>query len=106
MQQPMVAVQHAVMTSDSSQLATGTAMLTFMQFLGGAICVALAQTTFTNSLGLALKQYGAGVNASEVIGVGATTLEGSIPAEDLVGVLKAYNKSLDNVFVSQNVGTS
>jgi len=97
MQQPMNAVQIDV---PADQLSIGTALVVFTQFFGGAVFIALAQTTFTNSLGPALAKFAPSVNAGFVIGVGATSLREAVHADELEGVLMAYNEALTHTFVS------
>jgi len=96
-QQPIIAVQAAV---PASQVSLGTGLVIFSQFFGGAIFVAFAQTTFTNSLGPALKIFAPGVNVEFVINIGATSLRDSVPASELHGVLMAYNQALVHALVS------
>jgi hypothetical protein len=97
MQQPMTAVQTNV---PPELLSVGTALVVFTQFFGGAVFIAFAQTTFTNSLGPALKEFAPNVTAKFVIDTGATNLRNVVPAEVLEGVLMAYSKALTNTFVS------
>jgi hypothetical protein len=93
----MIAVQAAV---PASQISLGTGLVIFSQFFGGAIFVAFAQTTFTNSLGPALKMFAPSVDAEFVINVGATSLRDSVPVSELHGVLMAYNQALMHTLVS------
>jgi hypothetical protein len=93
----MIAVQAAV---PASQVSLGTGLVIFSQFFGGAIFVAFAQTTFTNSLGPALKIFALGVDAEFIINVGATSLRDSVPESELHGVLVAYNQALMHTLVS------
>ena len=97
MQQPLTAVQSSI---PPNQIPVGTALVVFTQFFGGAIFVAFAQTAFTNSLGPALEKFAPGVNAADLINVGATSLRGSVSANELQGVLVAYNQALIHTFVS------
>jgi len=97
MQQPVTAVTAAV---PKNLISVGTALVVFTQFFGGGIFVALAQTTFTNSLGPALAKFAPNVSAAHVISVGATNLRESVPASELNGVLEAYNQALVHTFVS------
>lgn len=97
MQQPITAIQTTV---PASEVSVGSALVVFTQFFGAAIFIALGQTTFTNSLGPALEKYAPAVNAQFVINVGATNLRHAVPADELNGVLMAYNKALMHTFVS------
>lgn len=96
MQQPLTAVQTNV---PAAQLSVGTALVVFTQFFGGAIFIAFAQTTFTNSLGPALREFAPNVSAKFVIDTGATNLRDVVPEGELDDVLMAYNKALTHTFV-------
>jgi hypothetical protein len=100
MQQPLTAVQTNV---PASQISVGTALVVFTQFFGGAVFIAFAQTTFTNSLGPALREFAPNVSAKFVIDTGATNLRDMVPAGELNGVLMAYNKALIHTFVSTSL---
>ncbi|KAN0102744.1 MFS multidrug transporter [Hyaloscypha variabilis] len=102
MQQPMTAVQTNV---PPELLSVGTALVVFTQFFGGAVFIAFAQTTFTNSLGPALKEFAPNVTAKFVIDTGATNLRNVVPAGVLEGVLMAYSKALTNTFYLAVGGT-
>jgi hypothetical protein len=78
----------------------GTALVVFTQFFGAAIFIAFGQTTFTNSLGPALREFSPNVTAKFVIDTGATNLRDVVPAGQLAGVLMAYNQALTHIFVS------
>ena len=62
--------------------------------------MALAQTDFSSSLGVALREYAPGVNETLINSVGATGVRGAVTAEQLPGVLRAYNQAVRNTFVS------
>ena len=94
--QPVIAVQSVLPTS---QTATGSALVLFCQIFGGAIAVAVAQLTLTNSLAPALRQYTPRIDPADIINAGATSVRGVIPAAELGGVLLAYNSALTRVFV-------
>jgi hypothetical protein len=97
MQLPLIAVQTAV---PASQVSIGVALITFNQFFSASIFITLTQTIFVNSLGPALKKFAPAVNTSSVINVGATSLREAVPANELTGVLMAYNEALMHTFVT------
>ncbi|PMD19411.1 efflux pump [Hyaloscypha hepaticicola] len=94
-QQPLTAVQTNVA---ADQISVGIALVVFTQFFGSAIFIAFAQTTFTNSLGPALREFAPNVSAKFVIDTGATNLRDVIGAAELNGVLMAYNQALTHTF--------
>lgn len=90
-------MQANVPPKDAS-LATGNVM--FFQWFGGAILTCAAKTVFTSSIGPALVDAAPGIDASTIIYSGATELKNIVPPDEWYGVLLAYNKAIDNVFVS------
>ena len=96
MQLPLVAVQ-TVLPLD--QVPTGTAVVVFAQTLGGAICIAIAQSVFQNKLIEKVGQYASGIDPAVVIMTGATSIHSKIPAQYLPGVILAYDKALTQVFL-------
>jgi hypothetical protein len=90
----------AIMQLPASQVSIGVALITFNQFFSASIFITLTQTIFVNSLGPALKKFAPAVNTSSVINVGATSLREAVPANELTGVLMAYNEALMHTFVT------
>jgi hypothetical protein len=97
LQQPVNAIQQ---TLPPAKIPVGTSIVVFCQFFGGALFLALAQTDFSSSLGVSLREYAPGVNETLINSVGATGVRGAVTAEQLSGVLKAYNQAVRNAFVS------
>ncbi len=62
--------------------------------------MAFAETSFSSSLKSALRRYAPGVNAELVSELGAVGVRSAVEAEQLPGVLKAYNDAVTNTFVS------
>ena len=90
-QQPIIAAQTVLPLSD---IPTGTATVMFIQILGGALFVAVAQNIFTNKLVEGLSNI-EGLNPQIVVRAGATQLKNLIPDQSLiVPVLKSYNDAL------------
>lgn len=91
----MIAVQNAVSPTDVSP---AMATLTFSQTFGGAIFLALAEVIFAEGLREKIPQYAPTASAERVIGAGATGFRAVVTDEQLFGVLKAYAKSIGEIF--------
>lgn len=76
----------------------GTAMNFFMQQLGGAVFVPVAQNIFTRSL-LANLEGVAGLDTSAILNTGTTDLRKLVPAHELSTVVDAYSYAATRVFV-------
>jgi MFS family permease len=96
MQQPLMAVQTVL---DIKDVPTGTSVLIFLQTLGGALFVSVAQNVFTNKLKDLLTQNVPDLNPEIVLYTGATSLQSSVPAEYLPGVIISYNDALVHAFI-------
>ncbi|KAJ7735121.1 major facilitator superfamily domain-containing protein [Mycena maculata] len=95
MQQPIMAAQTVLSLQD---IPTGTSLIMFMQTLGGALFVSVAQNVFSNKLSSGLASQVPGVDSSIVLSAGATSLRDSISAEFLPAVLAVYNQALISAF--------
>ena len=95
-QQTAVAAQTVLALVD---IPIGTAIMVFVQLLGGAMFVTIAQNVFTNNLvsGI-LAIHIPNVNAKVIVQSGATRLRTEIPSVNLPGVLVAYNAALIKTF--------
>lgn len=89
-----IPVQTAQQHVPKSSLAVGTAVVSFFQFFGGSIFVAVAQTLFSNMLKKYLKLYAPDVDPSLVLGSGATDVRSLVPADQVAGLVKAYNEAI------------
>ncbi|KAK7981304.1 hypothetical protein PG988_003542 [Apiospora saccharicola] len=96
MQQPLMAIQNALELKD---VATGTSIITFLQTLGGAIFVSVAQSVFTNQLIQSLAANVPGLDPNIVLSAGATSLKNSLNPKDLSGLREAYNTALLRAFL-------
>ena len=94
--QPVTAVQ-AVLSPD--EVAIGTSLLAFSQYLGGAIFISAANTLFNNVLVTSLHNFAPHVYAQAVIDAGATGFRNVVTASDLPLVLLAYNRAVVQTFV-------
>ncbi|RYP70410.1 hypothetical protein DL769_004968 [Monosporascus sp. CRB-8-3] len=96
MQQPLMAVQTVL---DIRDVPTGTAVVVFLQTLGGALFVSVGQTVFTNKLVQKLPVNVPGLNPTILLNAGATNLQHSVPAEYIPGVILSYNDALTKTFL-------
>lgn len=96
MQQPMMAVQTAL---DIKDIPTGSSVVIFLQTLGGALFVSVAQSIFTNQLVVSLAENVPTLDPQIVVYAGATNLKTSVPAEFLSGVIAAYSTALTKSFL-------
>lgn len=92
---PLMAVQTVL---DITDVPTGTSVLIFLQTLGGALFVSIAQNVFTNKLKDDLASFVPGLDPMVVLSVGATNIQSQIPKEFLTGVTLAYNNALVRAF--------
>jgi hypothetical protein len=76
----------------------GTAMMFFVQQLGGAIFLPVGQNLFSSSLVKRLEGI-AGLHPDIIINTGATDLRNVVPASELGSVLHAYSYACTRVFV-------
>lgn len=90
-QQPVVAVQTFLNAED---VPVGTALITFMQTLSGAVFLAAAQNVFQNKLIANVVRDVPQVSPAEVIGSGVAQLQNRFPAEVLPALLRAYNQAV------------
>jgi hypothetical protein len=96
MQLPLIAVQ-TVLPLDL--VPTGTAVVVFAQTLGGAVCVAIAQSVFQNKLIAKVDEYAPNIDPAAILAMGATSIHNQIPTRDLPGVILAYDKAITQVFL-------
>lgn len=95
MQQPLIAVQTVL---DISEVPTGTAILIFLQTLGGALFVSVGENIFTNTLVKQLQTQVPGLDPAIVLATGATSIQSTIDPAYLPGVTLAYNNALTTAF--------
>lgn len=74
-------------------------------YLGTAISISISQTIFQSALPGLLAEHAPGVDARSVLSAGATNIRGLVSAEQLAGLLVAYNKALTQMFVSCGLTT-
>lgn len=91
-QQTAVAAQTVLALVD---IPIGTAIMVFIQLLGGAMFVTIAQNVFTNDLVSGILAIGIpNLNPKIIVQSGATRLRDGIPIGFLPKVLVAYNAAL------------
>ncbi|OGM51075.1 MFS multidrug transporter [Aspergillus bombycis] len=94
-QVPMIATQNAVV---ADEVSTAMAIMACSQTLGGAVFLAVGQVIFAQTLRVKLPEYAPAVDPETVIAAGATGFRDVVSVRELPGVLKAYGKSVDQVF--------
>ncbi|KAL7908475.1 major facilitator superfamily domain-containing protein [Trichoderma velutinum] len=92
---PIITVQA---TAPAIDLAEVTAMLLFLQTLGGAGMVSAAQAGFVNVMINNLPKTAPGVNPALVVGTGATDLRKVFSENQIPGILVAYMQGLKASF--------
>ncbi|KAM6477507.1 major facilitator superfamily domain-containing protein [Trichoderma sp. SZMC 28011] len=92
---PIITVQA---TAPAIDLAEVTAMLLFLQTLGGAGIVSAAQAGFVNVMINNLPKTAPGVNPALVVSTGATDLRKVFSEDQIPGILVAYMQGLKAAF--------
>ncbi|KAI4128159.1 MAG: hypothetical protein LQ338_002861 [Usnochroma carphineum] len=95
MQQPLMAAQTVLPLDD---VPIGTTIIIFVQTLGGALFISVAQNIFTNRLINNLITDVPTVNAGIVSHTGATNLRKAVDPASIGGVLTAYNSAITQTF--------
>lgn len=98
MQQALIAAQTVLHLDD---VPVGTSLIMFMQTLGGALFISIAQNVFSNSLISNLSSKAPGFPSEIVLHTGATSLKDAVVkfnADLLPNVLVAYNEALRQTF--------
>jgi predicted MFS family arabinose efflux permease len=93
-QQPLNVVQTVLERSD---IATGSALIMFIRFLGSAVFLPVAQNIFINGLVSKLTNL-PGISPSAITGSGATDLRNLVSGDDLKTLISDYNAAVVNVF--------
>lgn len=96
-QMPLVACMVVLSVADVS---VGTAILTFFQFLGGSLFLAIGENILTQQLLKELATRAPTLDARVIVLAGATAVRQVVDAENLTAVLEAYNAAIISVFVS------
>ncbi len=96
LQEPLMAVQTVL---DIADVPTGTAIIIFLQTLGGALFVSIAENVFTNKLVEYSLAFVPSLDPAVLLSTGATSIQTTIPADMLAGVTLAYSDALTQTFL-------
>ncbi|CAJ2500864.1 Uu.00g037170.m01.CDS01 [Anthostomella pinea] len=96
LQQPLIAVQTVL---DIKDVPTGTSVIIFLQTIGGALFVSVGQNIFTNKLISELAKRVPSINATDVLGAGATNLQKTLSPDLIPAVVLSYSNALTSAFV-------
>lgn len=88
----------AVLTGE--EVAVGSSLLAFVQYLGAAVFISSANSLFSNKLISSLHTLAPSINPTNVIHGGATELKNSFPSEAQTQLQEAYNNAITDTFVS------
>lgn len=94
-QQSVIAIQTVV---PPENLPNATAILMFMQTLGGTLFISVAQTVFHTSLLHNLSIDAPAVDAAKLARAGVTTFRDLVGRDMLPAVLRAYNSAIIQTF--------
>jgi predicted MFS family arabinose efflux permease len=94
-QQPLNVVQTIL---DRPDIATGSALVMFLRFLGSSIFLPVAQNVFISGLSSRVSHNIPNVDPSEVANAGATDLTSLVPANYLKTLLSDYNDAIMVIF--------
>lgn len=92
---PFIAAQTIL---DMNDISVGMAFMTFSQDMGEAVFISIAQAIFLNRLTSSLQKTVPLLDPATVINLGATSLQGRIPAQELPGVILSYNTAVRSTF--------
>jgi MFS family permease len=95
METPLTAAQTVL---SNAEAGIGISLVTFFQFLGSAIFLAIAQTVFSNKLASELAEHAPEVDAPALMHLGTAAVRGFVTEEQLPAVLAAYNKAITSTF--------
>lgn len=95
METPLSQAQTILSTEEAG---VGISVVTFCQFFGSSIFLAVAQTVFGNKFVSELSKTAPGVDASALLRLGTSAVRSSVNPEELPAVLAAYNKAITSTF--------
>ncbi|KAH7381082.1 major facilitator superfamily domain-containing protein [Cadophora sp. MPI-SDFR-AT-0126] len=99
-QGPLVAVQNVLSLKD---VPIGTALVVFMQTIGGAIAVPIGQTIFNNKLVEGLHKLTPELDPPSVVNIGATEIHNVFEGAQYTRIIEAYNDALSRTFLVATV---
>ena len=94
-QQPVLVAQTTLKLED---ISIGVSTLLFIQLLGGALFVSVANNIFNNKLIENIAASVPNVDPAQVVKAGATSLRNAVDPSDLPAILVAYNDALVKTF--------
>ncbi|GKT43641.1 efflux pump mlcE [Colletotrichum spaethianum] len=80
------------------QISMGLSFVTFSQFMGSAVALAIGNVVFISALKQDLPRYSPNVNVTAVLEAGATAFRKVVSEDELPGVLRAFVSSIDKEF--------
>ncbi|PMD31482.1 MFS general substrate transporter [Hyaloscypha variabilis F] len=95
-QVPVSAVQATLPQID---IPSGSAMIIFVQTIGGAFLVSAGEAAFESVLTKKLRQTDPSVDPLKVIGTGATDVRSTFAAKDIPFILRAYVDGIQTAFI-------
>ena len=95
METPLTAAQ-TVLSNDEA--GVGIALVTFFQFFGSSIFLAIAQAVFSNTLTTEIARRAPGVDVTTLMHIGTAEVRGFVTKAQLPGVLEAYDKAIARTF--------
>ncbi|KFY31150.1 hypothetical protein V493_01360 [Pseudogymnoascus sp. VKM F-4281 (FW-2241)] len=94
-----VPVSAAQATLPQIDIPSGSAMIIFVQTIGGAFLVSAGQSAFVAKLSEYIVQSGPSISAPQVIGTGATEIRRVFAAEEVPIILRAYVQGIQTSFI-------
>ena len=91
-------IVQAVLTGD--EIAIGSSLLAFTQYLGGAVFISSANSLFSNKLVSSLGSLVPASNSTDITHIGATELASSVPVQYRAEPLLVINDAITGTFVS------
>ena len=95
METPLTAAQ-TVLSNDEA--GVGIALVTFLQFFGSSIFLAIAQAVFSNTLTTEIATRAPGVDVQSLMQIGTSEVRGFVMKAQLPGVLAAYDRATASTF--------
>jgi MFS family permease len=95
METPLTAAQTVL---SNEEAGIGISLVTFSQFFGSSIFLAIAQSVFSNKLASELAKNAPEVDAPTLMRLGTSAVRSFVTKEELPAVLAAYNKAITSTF--------
>ncbi|KAI1437619.1 MFS general substrate transporter [Xylaria sp. CBS 124048] len=97
LQTPLLAVQAVL---DIKDIPVGTALVTFMQTIGGALFVSVGNSLFNNKLVEELAHRLPDVNTQDIVSAGSRNIKDIFPADIVPDIILSYNSALRTTFIA------